>query len=99
MSIVGQYPEGGVRIDIARAIANGVDGPPWHYQGEAVTPSARFALQVLVGADGSIAVELAREAPPGLGEKTRLMLRAVWRHATESEAPPPRRIVRWRPDR
>ena len=32
-------------------------------------------------------------------EKARLIVRSAWKHAAEDEAPPPRRIVRWRADR
>ncbi len=33
-----------------------------------------------------------------LAEKTRLLVRAAWKHAHDQGAPPPRRIVRWRPE-
>jgi hypothetical protein len=97
MGIVGNHPETGVRIDVERAAATA--GPPWRYEGEAVTPSARFRVAASVDRDGAVSVELQHGAPPGLAEKTRLLVRTAWKHASEDEAAPPRRIVRWRPDR
>jgi hypothetical protein len=96
MGIVGHRPETGVRIDIARGRAG---GPPWRYEGEAVTPSERFRVVAVVGDDGTVSVELQSDAPAGLAEKVRLLVRAVWKHAHDDDAPPPRRIVRWRADR
>jgi hypothetical protein len=96
MGIVGHHPETGVRIDVERPTA---EGPPWRYEGEAVTPSARFRVAASVGSDGAVSVELQLGAPAGLAEKARLLVRAAWKHAREDEAAPPRRIVRWRPDR
>jgi hypothetical protein len=96
MTIVGEYPESGVRVEVERPVTG---GPPWRYHGEAVTPTARFSLHLLAQEDGSVTVELADGAPPELSEKTRLMLRAVCRHAVKDDAVPPRRIVRWRPNR
>jgi hypothetical protein len=96
MGIVGHHPETGVRIDVERDPAG---GPPWRYEGEAVTPMARFRVAAAVAEDGRVSVELEIGAPPGLAEKARLLVRAAWKHAREEEAVPPRRIVRWRPDR
>ncbi len=94
MGIVGDRPESGLRIDVARAPGG---GPPWHYRGEVVTPAANFALQATVSEAGAIAVD-APQAPAGVAERARLLLRAAWKHARDEEQPPPRRIVRWRPD-
>jgi hypothetical protein len=96
MGIVGHHPETGVRIDVERPQT---EGPPWRYEGEAVTPSARFRVAASVAGDGAVTVELQQGAPAGLAEKARLLVRAAWKHAREDEAVPPRRIVRWRPDR
>jgi hypothetical protein len=96
MGIVGGRPETGVRIAVERG---GPGGPPWRYEGEAVTADARFPLVAVVAADGDVSVELPREAPAPLAEKVRLLVRAAWKHAQEDGAPPPRRIVRWRADR
>jgi hypothetical protein len=96
MGIVGHHPETGVRIDVERDRA---DGPPWRYEGEAVTPLARFRVVATLAEDGGVSVELETGAPPGLAEKARLLVRAAWKHAREEEAVPPRRIVRWRADR
>jgi hypothetical protein len=96
MGIVGHHPETGVRIDVERERAG---GPPWRYEGEAVTPSERFRVAALIAEDGAVSVELQSGAPAGLAEKARLLVRTVWKHAHEDEAAPPRRIVRWRADR
>jgi hypothetical protein len=99
MGIVGENPESGVRLDVERPR---LGGPPWRYAGEAATPSERLALTVVVEADGTVTVELGGEATPArsaLAEKVRLMMRAAWKHGQEDDAAPPRRIVRWRPER
>ena len=49
MGIVGHPPETGVRIDVQREWAG---GPPWRYEGEAVTPSERFRVAAMIGAVG-----------------------------------------------
>jgi len=97
MGIIGERPETGVRIEVERPRDG---GPPFRYTGHAVTPDARVPVVANVAADGAIEVELAQPAPsPGLAEKVRMLLRAAWKHAGDEGAPPPRRIVRWRPDR
>ncbi len=96
MSIVGHQPETGVRIDVQRSL----DGqPPWRYRGEAVTADARVPLVAVVSAEGDVAIELPPGAAPALRDKVRLIMRAAWKHAHQDGAPPPRRILRWRPDR
>jgi hypothetical protein len=95
MPIVGPRPESGVRVDAERPLGG---GPPWHYAGHAATPDASFALDATLGEDGSVEVRLPPEAPAGLDEKVRLLLRAAFKHAQGEERPPPRRIVRWRPE-
>jgi hypothetical protein len=94
MGIIGERPESGLRIDVARAPEG---EPPWRYRGEAVAPDARFAVEATITSAGEVAVE-APGAPAGLVERARLLLRAAWKHAHADELPPPRRIVRWRPD-
>jgi hypothetical protein len=95
MGIVSPYPESGVRVQVTRS----ADDPPWDYSGEAVVPDARFPLRVVVSAEGAVAVELPADAPNGLAERVRLIVRATFRHARDEGGPPPRRIVRWRADR
>ena len=68
MGIVGHHPETGVRIDVERPQA---EGPPWRYEGEAVTPSARFRVAASVAGDGAVTVELQQGAPAGLAEQAR----------------------------
>jgi hypothetical protein len=96
MGIVGNHPETGVRIEVQRERAG---GPPWLYQGDAVTPGARFHVSATIADDGMVSLDLQEGAPAGLAEKVRLLVRAAWKHAREDDAPPPRRIVRWRADR
>jgi hypothetical protein len=94
MAIVGGRPESGLRIDVTRDMQG---GPPWRYRGEVVTPADAFALQASISEAGAVAVEVA-SAPAGVADRARLLLRAAWKHAHEEQQPPPRRIVRWRPD-
>jgi hypothetical protein len=96
MTIVGTRPETGLRIDVERPRDG---GPPWRYEGQAVTPADTFGLVATVEPDGAIGVELDSRAPAPLAEKARLLLRAAWKHAQDDDLPPPRRIVRWRADR
>jgi hypothetical protein len=96
MSIAGTYPESGVRIDVQRQLAG---GPPWLYEGEAVTPSTRFRLAARLEENGAVTIDLSGGAPAGLAAKARLIVRAVWRRAREDTVMPPRRIVRWRAER
>jgi hypothetical protein len=95
MTIVGERPETGVRVELERDEA---PDPPWEYRGEVVTPDARFEITVAISAEGEVRVALAADAPPGLAEKLRLLARTLWRHAQAEGAPPPRRLLRWRPE-
>ncbi len=95
MGIVGDHPETGVRVEVTRALAG---GPPWSYRGAAVTPDTRFPVEATVSVEGTVTVVLPADAPEGIAERIRLLLRAAWRHATEDALPPPRQIVRWRAD-
>jgi hypothetical protein len=96
MGIVGHHPESGFRIEVERPRAGDA---PWRYEGEVVTPSDRYRVAAVLGEDGGVSVELQSGAPAQLAEKTRLLVRSAWKHARDEEAPPPRRIVRWRADR
>ena len=100
MSIVGRTPESGVRIDVARSRDG---GPPWRYEGEAVTRDERFAVTVTVSAEGEVSVEMPGGASAAAtAERVRLLVRAAYKHAQAERGeggervPPPRRIVRWR---
>jgi hypothetical protein len=108
MPIVGPRPESGIRVDVERPLSTD-GGPPWRYAGHVATPDASFALDATVGEDGSVEVSLPPEAPAGLDEKVRLLLRAAFKHAQggapppgdagrDRPRPPPRRVVRWRPE-
>jgi hypothetical protein len=172
MGIIGEHPESGVRLDVQRPPRG---GPPWRYEGEAVTPTGRHRVVVDVEPDGTVRVVADTPLPPfrGRGPETqtwepvrtpearsaegadltrpvrtsearrsegadltrpvrtpearsaegadltrpvrtpearsaegadltrsvRLIMRAAWKHAHADGAPPPRRVVRWRPDR
>jgi len=95
MSIIGSTPESGIRIDVSRAREG---APPWRYEGEAVTSTARFTVVSTISTEGEVLVELPPEAPDGIAERIRLLMRAAFKHAREDAQPPPRRIVRWRAD-
>jgi hypothetical protein len=95
LGIVGDRPESGLRIDVARPLGG---PPPWRYAGEAVTPSERFRIETCVEAGGSVTVKVEDGAPHGLTERVRLLVRAAVKHARDEGADPPRRIVRWRAD-
>lgn len=96
MPIVGPRPESGIRVDVERPLSPA--GPPWHYTGHVATPEASHALEATLAEDGSADVSLPADAPAGLDEKVRLLLRAAFKHAQGEGRPPPRRIVRWRPE-
>ncbi|MDP9035364.1 MAG: hypothetical protein M3O50_11195 [Myxococcota bacterium] len=96
MSIAGAYPESGVRIEVQRPRAG---GPPWVYEGEAVTPSRRYRLSAQLEDNGTVTIELPDDAPVAIAAKARLIVRAAWKHAREDAVPPPRRIMRWRAQR
>jgi hypothetical protein len=95
MPIVGPRPESGVRVDVERPLKG---GPPWRYVGHVATPAACVSLEATMGEDGSVDVSLPADSPDGLDEKVRLLLRAAFKHAQGEGWPPPRRIVRWRPE-
>jgi hypothetical protein len=94
MPIVGDHPESGVRFVLERPRGG---GPPFHYQGSAFTPDARFALDAVVDDAGAVTVTARDGAPADVIEKARLMLRTLHRQAkTDGDGAPPRKIVRWR---
>ena len=59
---------------------------------------ARFRLVATVDSDGTVEVEIDPEAPPGLADRIRLMVRTAWRRASEDGLHPPVRLARWRAD-
>jgi hypothetical protein len=95
MAIVGGRPEEGLRLELERPRAG---GPPWIYDGDAVTKDARFPMRAVVAEDGGVTVTLDAAAPAGVAERARLIVRTAYKHAKadDASAPPPRRIVRWR---
>jgi hypothetical protein len=69
--------------------------PPWRYQGHVATPDERLELAAAVTEAGEVTVTCAKEE---VADKVRLIVRTALKHAREDvpNAPPPRRIVRWR---
>ena len=95
MAITGEQVDGGLRVVAERSRA---PGPPWRYEGEAAVPSARFRLVATLDGDGGVDVEVDADAPAGLADKVRLIVRTAWRRAHEDGLSPPPRIARWRAD-
>lgn len=97
MSIVGDHPETGIRLELERPR---VGGPPWCYVGDVVTSSDRFPMRAVVESDGGVIVEvLDARAPAEVATKAKLIIRAAHKHASDepgAAGAPPRRIVRWR---
>ncbi len=95
MGIVSEFPESGVRVVLERP---GDGGPPWVYDGAAVTPSRRFAMRAVVTEAGEVTVQVDDAAPSDLALRARTMVRTAYKHANDESpgSPPPRRIHRWR---
>jgi hypothetical protein len=94
MGIVGDVPEGGVRITVERARDV---GPPWIYRGEIVTAVSRHAVLATVSDQGEVAVDVPEDVSRALQHRLRLVLRTAWKHASADASPPPLRLARWRP--
>jgi len=58
----------------------------------------RFRLVATVDDEGAVDVEMDPEAPSGLKDKVRLIVRTAWRRAREDGLQPPVRLARWRAD-
>ena len=99
MGIIGDRPESGFRVELERPVDAAVATGPLRYAGAVVTPSERFALEVVVEPDGAVTVTMKDGAAADLVEPVRLLVRAAVKHARAEGADPPRRIVRWRADR
>ena len=95
MPIVGGHPESGVRIELERARD---EGPPWEYEGAALTPTQRFITRASVNEVGDVFVEFDGDPPRDLPLRVKTMVRTAYKHAQEENpgAPPPRQIHRWR---
>jgi len=93
MAIVGRNPESGMRLMIERIRE---EGPPWAYEGAAYTPQATHPMRVVVEVDGVVSVEVDGQPPPDLVQRTRQMVRAAYKHAQDTQQPPPRQIHRWK---
>jgi hypothetical protein len=89
-------PESGFRIEVERP--TGEQGPPWRYEGVAVTPSGEYGIAVVVEDDGTVRVE-SSAAPSRMTLGVATAVRTVCRHSVEPGAEPPQRIVRWHSER
>jgi hypothetical protein len=83
-------PESGFRIEVQRAQDG---GPPWTYDGHAISPTAAYGVSAVVERDGSVRVQLADGAPSRLVTKVAAVVRAAC-----GASEPPARIVAWRSD-
>jgi hypothetical protein len=89
-------PESGFRIEVERPTDD--RGPPWRYEGVAVTPSGEYEVAVVVEDDGTVRVE-ASAAPSRMTLGVAAAVRTVCRHSVEPGEEPPQRIVRWQSER
>ena len=94
MGIIGGHPESGLRLELERPRDG---GPPWVYEGDAVTLETRYRMRAVVSAEGHVEVDIEGAARE-VAERARLIVRAAYKHAKEADAAssPPRKIVRWR---
>lgn len=67
------------------------------YAGTVAEHDVTHAVQFLVAADGTVALDVASPCPAELGERARLVVRASLKQNAGLDLPPPRRITRWRP--
>jgi hypothetical protein len=89
MDPVPHHPERGLRIEVERQFEN---GPPWCYQGRAVTPNRSYDLSAVVSEDGRVSVEVASDTPAHVAVR-------VIRVVKTACAGLPQRIVQWRAHR
>ena len=101
VSIAGELPETGFRIRLEREPS---EAAPWRYTGELRTASSNLGVTAVMSAAGEIEVslELLPGGPDaadgaldrGLGEKVRLLLRAIYKNtcAEEPGSAPPRPV-------
>jgi hypothetical protein len=94
MGIVGDHPEGGVRFELIRGPKQ--EGGVWVYEGTARTSDAEHPIRATVAADGTVALGDAEALPKELAQRLTMLLRTVWKHASQEGAAPPRRVQRWR---
>jgi hypothetical protein len=89
MGQIAHHPESGLRIEVERQYD---EGPPWCYQGKAVTPSSAYGVSAIVKGDGSVSVEVASEAPRRVADRVVRVMKAACVGL-------PHRIVQWRGER
>jgi hypothetical protein len=86
MDPVPHHPESGLRIEVERQPE---DGPPWCYEGRAMTPNEAYGLRAIVSEDRRVSVEVASDAPPQIAVRVIRVLKTAC-------AGLPQRIVQWR---
>jgi hypothetical protein len=94
---VSNPPESGFRIEVERDADD--DGPPWRYEGVAVTPSSEFTVAAVVEQSGAVHVEVEGDAPARLALGVTAMVRTACGRTTQPDSEPPVRIVRWHTER
>jgi hypothetical protein len=90
-------PESGFRIEVERDRAG--EGPPWRYEGVAVTPSMEYGVAAVVEESGEVHVEVAGDAPSRMVRGVATMVRTACGRTVTPDSEPPMRIVRWRAER
>jgi len=94
---VSSPPESGFRIEVERDA--GDEGPPWRYEGVAVTPCSEYGVAAVVEQSGAVHVEAAGDAPSRLLLGVAGVVRTACARAIAPEREPPVRIVRWHSER
>jgi hypothetical protein len=99
MSVVGQSPSDGHRLELRReALANDA---PWHYVGTIDTADdGPLAVTVSCDGAGACTFDAGSRLTAAQRERVERTLRMALRAARQDEpsAAPPRRITRWRGD-
>jgi hypothetical protein len=94
MGIVGDHPEGGVRFELLRQPQEAPGA--WVYEGTARTSETEHPVRATIATDGTVVVADAERLPKEIVQRVTLLLRTVWKHASQDGAAPPRRVQRWR---
>ena len=90
-------PESGFRIEVERDGGGG--GPPWRYEGVAVTPCKEYGVAAVVEETGEVHLEVAGDLPSRMVRGLATMVRTACGRTARRDSEPPMRIVRWRAER
>jgi hypothetical protein len=90
-------PESGFRIEVERDREG--EGPPWRYEGVAVTPCKEYGVAAVVEESGAVHVEVGGDAPSRMVLGVATMVRTACGRTIAPASEPPVRIVRWHPER